>query len=85
MSLSALEESAPAAWYADSWVWNMELSPKNAKKSRFNPSRTFDLYSKEAEGLFKKWDFNSGGHHGNLSSLNDDALMLSNPTELQRN
>jgi hypothetical protein len=76
---------APPQWYSDTAVWNMELAPRNARPSRAKDGAAFDLYGKEAQGLFRKWDFNSGGHHGNLSSLNDDTLMTGNLTELQKN
>lgn len=76
---------APPAWYADTGVWNMELSPNNKMNPRIKDGQPFDLGSKEAQGLFKKWDFNSGGHHGNLSSINDATLMTGNLTSLQHN
>lgn len=76
---------APAEWYADSGVWNMELSPANLKSSKINDDTALDLYGKEAVGIFNKMDFNSGGHHGNLSSLNDSALLSQNLKNIQKN
>lgn len=76
---------APPAWYSDAAVWNMDLSPANARRGRIKDGAAFDLESKDGQGLLRKWDFNSGGHHGNLSSLYDTALMTGNLTELQRN
>ncbi len=83
---------APPYWYADTRVWNMEVHPDNPHTPRkplwgsvtngyYNP------YSKDARRAARRaqWNFNSGGHHGNLSSLNDAALMRQDTVAMQKN
>ncbi|MCK5849868.1 MAG: hypothetical protein KAH23_03055 [Kiritimatiellae bacterium] len=82
---------APPAWYADSEVWNMDLYPNHPsqrkKGGKKKPETSYNPYTKSAVTIAKrgKWNFNSGGHHGNLSSLNDAVLMRSDLQALQKN
>ncbi|MFC1672349.1 hypothetical protein ACFL01_04370, partial [Planctomycetota bacterium] len=90
-SLWPLFGFAPPHWYADAAVWNMDLHPDNPHKVRrgggMAADKPYDPYSKDAAGRTRrsKWSFNSGGHHGNLSSLNDAALMNGDLNALQGN
>ncbi len=82
---------ASPQWYADAAVWNMDLHPDNSQKVRRGggvaADKPYDPYGKDAAGRTRrsKWSFNSGGHHGNLSSLNDAALMHADLNALQGN
>lgn len=82
---------APPAWYRDSGVWNMELDQANGHKLRRGPKddplTAYDPYSKDAiqTGVRDAWNFNSGGQHGNLSSLYDLALLQGDLQTLEKN
>ena len=83
---------APPHWYADAAVWNMDIHPDHPGKVRrrgrkADPNAAYDPQGEDAAAAAKrgKWNFNSGGHHGNLSSLNDTALVRRDLQAVQKN